>query len=86
MSEVHHNSVDGDVENDYETYLKQRSLNAVLTISAVISSIWFSVGVVVLGVGLWARPAADTVGMDTAGREHPLTVTKAPNKAPGVKQ
>lgn len=86
MLQVHQNSVDDNVENGYETYLKQRSLNAVLTTSAVISSIWFAVGVVVLGMGLLVRPAADTVGMDAAGREHSLTVIKVPNQAPGAKQ
>lgn len=86
MSEVHQNSVDSDVENDYETYLKQRSLNAALSTAAVISSIWFTVGVVVLGVGVLVHPAADTVGMDPAGREHPLTIIKVPTQAAGAKQ
>lgn len=86
MSEDHQNSVDSDVGNDYETYLKQRSLNAVLSTAAVISSVWFAVGVVVLGVGVLVRPAADTVGMDPVGREHPLTIMKMPAQAPGAKQ
>lgn len=86
VSEVHQNSVDSDVGNDYETYLKQRSLNAVLSTAAVISSIWFAVGAVVLGVGVLVQPAADTVGMDPAGREHPLAIMKMPAHAPGAKQ
>jgi hypothetical protein len=86
VSEVVQNSIDSDVESDYQTYLRQKSLNAVLTTSAVISSVWFAVGVVVLGAGVLAQPAADTVGMDPAGREHPLTVMKIPNQAPGAKQ
>ncbi|MFJ1470248.1 hypothetical protein [Massilia orientalis] len=86
VSDVHQNSVDSIVENDYEDYLRQRSLNAVLTTSAVISSIWFAVGIVFLAVGVWVWPAANAVGMDPAGREHPLTVIKVPAQASGAKQ
>lgn len=86
MSTVHENSVDSVVENDYEDYLRQRSLNGVLTTAAVISSIWFAVGAVVLGVGVLVHPAADTVGMDPGGREHPLTIIKVPTQASGAKQ
>jgi hypothetical protein len=80
------NSVESVVESDYETYLRQRSLNAVLTTTAVASGVWFAVGVVVLGVAVWLRPAADVAGMDPAGREHPITVTKLRIQALGAQQ
>ena len=86
MSAVDEHSADSVVENEYEDYLRQRSLNGILTTAAVISSIWFAVGAVVLGVGVLVHPAADTVGMDPAGRGHPLTIIKVPTQAPGAKQ
>lgn len=86
MPEVDQNSVDSDFESDFQAYLRQKALNAALTTSAVISSIWFAVGVVVLGVGILAQPAADTVGMDPAGREHRLSVMTIPTQAPGAKR
>jgi len=80
------NSVEIAVESDYQAYLRQKSLNAVLTTSAVVSGVWFAFGAAVLGVAVLARPAADVVGMDSAGREHPLTITTMSISAPGAKQ
>jgi len=71
-------------DSDYETYLKQRSLNGALVGAAVVSGIWLALGAVVLGLGAMARPDADVVGMDPAGREHPIVVM--PIQAVGAKQ
>lgn len=74
------------VASDYETYLKQRSLNAVLTKSAVFAGVWLALGVATIGVAALVRPDAEVVGMDPAGREYPIVVTKMPVQAPGAKQ
>jgi hypothetical protein len=86
VPEVEQPSADSAVESDYETYLRQKSLNAVLTNSAIFAGVWFACGVVVVSVAVFVRPAADVVGMDSAGREHPITVIKVPNQVPGAKQ
>lgn len=86
MPAVEQNSVQSVDISDYETYLRQRSLNSALTTSAVVSGVWFAFGVIVLGVAIVMRPAADVVGMDPAGREHPITVIKMPIPAQGAKR
>jgi hypothetical protein len=83
---VEQNSVESAVESDYETYLHQKSLNAVLTTSAVVAGVWFALGAAVLGTAVFVRPAAEVVGMDAAGREHLITVSKMPIQALGAKQ
>lgn len=79
------NGVEQTVESDYEIYLKQRSLNAVLTKTAVVAGAWFAVGALTLSVAVFMRPEADVVGMDPAGREHPIVISKLPLPAAGVK-
>ena len=86
MPAVEQNSVEQAEQSDYETYLQQKSLNDALTKSAVLSGAWFAIGAVVLSVAILLRPYPVAVGMDPAGREHPLITSKMPVKAPGVKQ
>lgn len=74
------------VESDYQAYLRQKSLNAVLTTSAVVAGAWFALGAAVLSVAVLLQPAPEVVGMDSAGREHSITVIKMPTQAPGAKQ
>lgn len=86
MPAVEQNSVEQAEQSDYETYLQQKSLNAVLVKSAVVSGVWFVIGAVVLGVAILVRPYPDVVGMDPAGREYPLVTSKLPKSAAGAKQ
>lgn len=84
MPEIEQSEVEEAAESDYESYLKQRSLNGALVKVAAASGVWLALGAVVLGAGVMVRPDADVVGMDTAGREHPIVVM--PIKAVGAKQ
>lgn len=86
MPAVEQSSVEQVVESDYETYLKQRSLNAALSKVVVYSGAWFALGTIAVGVAVFTRPDPAVVGMDSAGREHPLLVSKMVTKAPGAKQ
>jgi len=79
-------SVEQVVESDYETYLKQRSLNAALSKVVVYSGAWFVLGAVAVGAAVFSRPDPAVVGVDSAGREYPLLVSKMVAKAPGAKQ
>lgn len=81
MPAVEQNSVEQAEQSDYETYLRQKSLNAVLAKSAVVSGVWFIIGTIGLSVAILVRPYPDAVGMDPAGREHPLVTIKMPTKA-----
>jgi hypothetical protein len=81
---VEQNSVEQAEQSDYETYLRQKALSAVLAKTAVVSGAWFTIGAVVLGVAILVRPYPDAVGMDPAGREHPLVTSKMPIKAAGA--
>lgn len=83
---VEQNSVEQAEQSDYETYLRQKSLNAALTKAAVFSGVWFAIGTVILGVAILVRPYPNVVGMDPAGREHPLVTSKMPIKPAGAKQ
>lgn len=74
MPEIEQSGVEKAAESDYETYLKQRSLNSALTKAAVASGVWLAVGAATLVVGAVVRPDAEVVGMDPAGREHPIVV------------
>lgn len=84
MPEIEQSGVEQAAESDYETYLKQRSLNGVLVKAAVASGVWLAVGAATLGAAAVVRPDADVVGMDTAGREHLIVVM--PTQAVGAKQ
>lgn len=84
MPEIEQSGVEEAVQSDYDSYLKQRSLNRALVNALVVSGIWLAFGAVVLGSGAMMRPHADVVGMDTAGREHPIVVM--PIQAVGAKQ
>lgn len=84
MPETEQSGVEQAADSDYETYLKQRSLNAVLVKTAVVSGMWLALGAVTLGIAAMVRPDADVVGMDPAGREHPIVVM--PIQAVGAKQ
>lgn len=86
MPAVEQNNVEQAEQSDYEIYLRQKSLNAVLTKAAVFSGVWFTIGTVVLGVAILVRPYPEAVGMDPAGREHPLVTSKMPIKAAGAQQ
>jgi hypothetical protein len=74
VPEVEQIGVEEAAESDYESYLKQRSLNAVLVKAAVVSGAWLALGAVALATGAAVRPNADVVGMDSAGREHPIVL------------
>lgn len=86
MPAVEQDNVQPVFESDYETYLRQKSLNAVLTKSAMFSGIWFLAGVAVLSIAIFVRPKAEVVGMDPAGREHPIVISKVAVQAAGAKQ
>jgi hypothetical protein len=83
---VEQSSVEQVVESDYETYLKQRSLNAALAKVAVFAGVWFVLGALAVGVAVFSRPDPGLVGMDSNGREYPLVVTKMVTNTPGAKQ
>ena len=84
VPEIEQSGVEEAAESDYESYLKQRSLNGALVKAAVVSGAWLALGSVVLGSGAFMRSDADVVGMDTAGREHPIVVM--PIQTVGAKQ
>lgn len=86
MPAVVQSSVEQVVESDYETYLKQRSLNAALSKVVVYSGAWFVLGAVAVGAAVFSCPDPAVVGVDSAGREYPLLVSKMVAKAPGAKQ
>lgn len=86
MQSAEQDSVEQEVECDYDTYLKQRSLNAALTKAAVASGVWFMIGATTLGVAIFVRPDAPVVGMDPAGREHPIVISKLPHQVAGAKR
>lgn len=86
MPAVVQSSVEQVIESDYETYLKQRSLNAALSKVVVYSGAWFVLGAVAVGAAVFSRPDPAVVGVDSAGREYPLLVSKMVAKAPGAKQ
>lgn len=56
MPAVEQSSVEQVVESDYETYLKQRSLNAALAKVVVFSGVWFVLGALAVGVAVFSRP------------------------------
>lgn len=74
MPEIDQSGTGQAAESDYETYLKQRSLNGILVKASVVSAVWLAVGAATLGAAAMMRPDADVVGMDPAGREHPIVV------------
>lgn len=84
MPDIEPIGVTGAVESDYDTYLKQRSLNSALSTVVVGSGVWLALGAIMLGFGAMVRPDADVVGMDPAGREHPIVVM--PIQKVGAKQ
>lgn len=84
MPEIEQSGVEQAAESDYESYLKQRSLHGALVKAAMVSGVWLVLGAAVMGSGAMMRPDADVVGMDTAGREHPIVVM--PMQAVGAKQ
>lgn len=84
MPEIEQSSSEEAANSNYESYLKQRSLNGALIKVAVVSGVWLALGAVALGSGAIMRPLADVVGMDPAGREHPIVVM--PIQAVGAKQ
>lgn len=86
MPAVEQSSVEQVVESDYETYLKQRSLNAALSKVVVYSGVWFVLGAIAVGAAVFSRPDPAAVGMDSTGREYPLLVSKTVTNAPGAKQ
>lgn len=86
MPAVEQNSAEQVVESDYQTYLKQKSLNTVLTKAAVFAGVWFAVGAMTVSAAVFMRPDADVIGMDAAGREHPIVISKLPLQAAGAKQ
>lgn len=86
MPAVEQISAEQVVESDYQTYLKQKSLNTVLTKAAIFAGAWFAVGAITVSVAVFVRPDADVVGMDPAGREHPIVISKLPLQAAGAKQ
>lgn len=81
LSDIEQNSVVQFAESDYPTYLRQKSLNAVLTRSAVIATAWLGLASAVLCIAVVTRPDADVVGMDPAGREHSIVVNEMPTSA-----
>lgn len=84
MPKIEQSGGEETAESDYESYLKQRSLNGALIKVAMVSGVWLALGAVALGSGAMMRPHANVVGMDTAGREHPIVVM--PIQAVGAKQ
>jgi len=81
VSEIEQHGVEQTAVSDYPTYLRQKSLNAALTRSAVLASGWLALGATVLSIAVFTRPDADVVGMDPAGREHPIVVNEMPPSA-----
>lgn len=81
MSEIEHNGVEQTADSDYPTYLRQKSLNAALTRSAVVANAWLALGAAVLSIAVFTRPDPDVVGMDPAGREHPIVINEMPTSA-----
>ena len=84
MPEIEQSGAEQAAESDYETYLKQRSLNASLANCAVYAGVWLALAALVVAAASMVRSDADVVGMDPAGREHPIVVK--PISAVGVKQ
>lgn len=70
--------------SDYQEYVRQRSLNAVLIKSAMVSGAWLVVCSIALVVAILVRPGAGVVGMDPAGREHVLVLVEPPSKEVGA--